>query len=1197
MNFNKTLVCIAIATTISACGSSNKSKDPIVTTPDPVPVPTQTTVNGTAIKGIISNGVITVFKYVDGAPVALTEEELEGSDFSTDDAGVYSITLLDYEGPLKVKVSPSTDTDNPTMMLCDVPDGCGDIAFGQSVNLTTSDSAFSLSSITTVDPSETEPVLINISAVTHIATMLVEAQDTISAETIGTTLSEVGNSLGIIGDITQLTPTDINSNSAVAGEDNSAELRYGLINAAIAGALFDQLPDDVSASDRLAEATADLVENDGEFIIAQDDDDSFELALTEVLTQASDIATTVAQNINDDTALTNTGGVVDLLDQTSTNLINENIVRVAQSGDDGRVETISDQTIDGDAIAQAAGLVDDIRVFANLFDITKSSGAEVSSHADAAVILAEDASAMLLAEKDTFTLLADIAGALSDIQIAIDDETTDATSFNLADWLTAEDSATATGTVTFDQQSRIFSINALNNGQTFNLSIAISTENDDTSAKLAISGEVSTTGMVLTIADSSFAQLNFAQAISEETLDSEESPEPISGQLSLTVTLAQVSTDAVTNPVSFTGMVQTTLVPVTQQRVRNDWDDYNYDQRNQFGWYGYQNSEIVTEETLLPQMLSLSGQLSALAGDSIQATFTVNLPDAADFEAAGLPGYGREIIDGYTMSASADGNIINHTMENAFTAVEVFTPSSNPGEWSNNYSETYTDGFYQLIDSSMINSTALGNEYIFTTVVHTADYEYAVRLILTPADGGFIAGQRSKYYTVTAGTQNPALLNDDGELLDEQGDIIEIIADPSDYYSTAEEVFSSKFHVTGVLPETITDGISYTQAKFIKSNNYGVDPAIGGMEITEPELVSNLSAGGELSLNTQLVRPYYPESISISISDNGNEITTSVLDQQISHNLLDISSPGNFTYSSLTAKGDGTDSKQIISSTEDVGFTEQKIVIIKYYGDYNVELIEITPQDTTGDSSADTFQYCSGWGSSYQNGNLVNYDGELVTSNCYGYTDYDEALMYVVSFTQTPFAITSLIESNIQQYNLADPDNNPFEIVGWIDDIGYIGTQLSSDEVDLLVAGSTNTFDAKLIEAASVSALEDTDHYLAANAAFNLAIDLGDYSVTLELMATRTALDAGDLSLQATYSLPDEEGQRSFSITHDTTTEIVSIINEQGVTISLKLADEEQSGEEITLGTIMVDGEAAATIVDRDGLILIVYANGTVESI
>jgi len=1197
MNLKKTLVCIAIATTLSACGSSSKKKDPVkVDTPDPI-APVQTIVNGTAIKGIISNGIITVFKYVDGAPVALTEDELEGSEFSTDEDGVYSITLIDYEGPLKVQVSPSTDTDNPTMMLCDVPDGCGDIAFGQLINLTTSDSSFSLSSITTVDPTLTEPVLINISAVTHIATTLIEAQDTISAETISTTLSEVGNSLGIIGDITQLTPTDINSNSAVAGEDNSAELRYGLINAAIAGALFDQLPVGVTASDRLAEATADLVDNDGEFIVAQDDDISFELALTDVLTQASGIATVLAQSITDDTALSDTGSVVDLLDQTSTNLVNENIVRVAQAGEDGRVETVSDQVIDGDAIAQAAGLVDDIRVFANLFDITKSSGADVSSQADAAVMLAEDANAMLLAEKETFTLLADIAGALSDIQMAIDDETTDATTFNLADWLTAEDSATATGTVNFDRQARTFSITALSNGQQLNLSVAITQENSDMSVKLAISGEVLTAGMQLTIDAASFAQLNFAQAVSEEILVGEDSPEPTSGQLNLTVTLAQLATEAVTNPISFTGIVQTTLVPVTQKKVQRDWDNYNYEETNQFGWLNYQNSEIVSEQILLPQMLSLSGELSALAGDSIQATLTVNLPDAADFEAAGLPGYGKEIVNGYTISASADGNTINHTMANAFTAVEVFTPGTSTGEWSSHYTETSLDptiGLYERIDSSMINSTDLGNEYIFTTVVHSGEYDYAVRLILTPVEGGYIVGQKSKYYPVTAETDNPALLNDDGELLDEQGEIIALYADPDYFYTTAEEAFQGWFHLTEVLPETITDGISYAQAQLVDGNNYGVDPAIGGMLIAEPELISNLSAGSELSFNTQVIRPYYPDSISISISDNGNEITTTVLDQQTSHSILDMSSAGNFTYASETTNRYGSDNQQVVSTTEDVGFTEQKIVIVKYHGDHYVELIEVTPQDTTGDSVADTFQNCSGWGSSYQDGNLVDYAGELINPYCNNYYDYDQALKYVVSFTQTPLAITSLIESNIQQVNL---EQQPFDIIGWIDDIGYVGKQLNDEEVGLLVAGSTNTFDAKLIEAASVSGLEDADHYLAANAAFSLAVNLGDYSVILELMATRTALDDGDLSLQATYSLPNEDGQRSFTITHNTATEIATITNEQGVTISLNLADDEQSEGEVTLGTIMVDGEAAATIVDRDGLILIIYASGAVESI
>ncbi|WP_057830298.1 hypothetical protein [Colwellia sp. TT2012] len=176
-------------------------------------------------------------------------------------------------------------------MTCDAPAGCGDTALGKEITLTAVDADFKLAAISIVDSNSDGEVKVNISALTHLVSVLIEASDDgVTADTVTEKSALIASTFGIDGDITQLEPTITNDANEVAAKDNATELRYGLIDAGIMSALFAGETDDSGVlSSKLAEVAADLIAHNGAFLVIQDEDDSFELALSEVLTSTAQL--------------------------------------------------------------------------------------------------------------------------------------------------------------------------------------------------------------------------------------------------------------------------------------------------------------------------------------------------------------------------------------------------------------------------------------------------------------------------------------------------------------------------------------------------------------------------------------------------------------------------------------------------------------------------------------------------------------------------------------------------------------------------------------------------------------------------------------------------------------------------------------------------------------------------------------------
>jgi hypothetical protein len=155
---------------------------------------------------------------------------------------------------------------------------------------------------------------------------------------------------------------------------------------------------------------------------------------------------------------------------------------------------------------------------------------------------------------------------------------------------------------------------------------------------------------------------------------------------------------------------------------------------------------------------------------------------------------------------------------------------------------------------------------------------------------------------------------------------------------------------------------------------------------------------------------------------------------------------------------------------------------------------------------------------------------------------------------------------------------------------------MSSEDIDLLTAGSSNTFDAINTYPAIDESLENEEVFLDINAALALDVVLGQYEVNLTLSGERTGLDDGIFDLAMSYKLPDETEQRSFVVHANTMEEgTFSANNSEGVFLILQELDEDSDSN--VIGTIFANGIQAAQIEDRDGLIVIVYTDETNESL
>jgi hypothetical protein len=1223
MQLKKSLIALALTSTLAACGSD--SSTPEADTKQTPVTAVETVINGKAVKGVLTNAVVTIYKFVDGTPVALTDTELKDANVSTDGEGNYTFTVLDYTGPIKVELSPSTDAANPTKMTCDAPAGCGDVAFAQEINLTSADPSFKLAAISVVDTDA--EVKINVSALTHLASKLIEAdEDGINTTTVAAQSSKIANTFGITGDITLLEPTVTDNAAAVAAEDNNDELKYGLINAGIMAALFSGETDDAGIlSGKLAEVAADLVKNDGAFLVAQDEDDGFELALAEVLEGAAESAKAAAEQIAADDTLTTTLNLA----QLETQLINEQVYQETNVGDDGRAAVVVDVLTDGDAVAKAKAMVEDVRLFSHLFNDTTEEGAGIKSQGDEYVALLEAAGTMVEAEADSFELLAKVSDALSNISTAYDDGTITkaaaAAGISIAAYIDG-----ATGIVTFEEETAaggiLFTVDATSGSEKAQLNVSAEFSEDQKSITLTIDGLVESAGAKFTLNEGSFAKVNLDTPASRAAFDDDTyEGEIVSGELELALSLAQKATDAVPNPVTFEGMVKTKLLPVSERVIDEDryWDENSGQEI-----VNYQRPDLET--FALPETLSLSGAFSSLEGNLVSASLTVNINNLADYQAPDFKYIGKEVenIVNFTFSEDLNNIVIteaaNVSDEQQTTETRVYTPGQKTGEWiatssviaANPDEHYWGTGIERKIISKRIPSPSGTTEEAtrYTRAYFTGEEEinYGAKSIqITPLDNdanGTIDAFNfhrllisNNIKDTSYGASFDSMMDANGNLLNSDG--TQLSWDNAEYlgeYASIDEFMKYNSYQLIANPLTVSNGAELL-AQTITSwwgnqSSLNIDELGKVTVFFSEEELDDITAGKftELNPTAYLLEPLIKDAFSIAVSADSNTVT--VTDESNTRTYsVDYTSPGNFVFDRTTLYGDGSsfsDSRTYV--TKDISLDVEEVTILRTTnaddGDFH-RLYRITPIDGNGDGIADQLNR------SITYSEYINAEGILTDANGVALAE-GESYYFADSYAEVqldwhspfnPFTVTNALDAykgwvtNARQYHLSTN----------VDEIGIINVTLSAEDVTALTAGSTTLFDGYNTEADSSGSLEDEDTFLDINAALTLEAILGDYQVKLQLSGERSALEDGTFDLDMSYRLPAADTQRSFTAHYNTEVEgRLTANNADGVVLVLNEPDEDASGTQV-LGQILVGPTAivAATIEDRDGAIFIVYAD------
>ena len=207
----------------------------------------ETIINGTAVKGIVKNGIVKIYGLSNGAK---NSEPLATGN--TDNNGDYSVTVNNYTGPIFVEI---TADPNSTKMICDINPSCGDIAFGDEIQL---DEDFSIKAVVELETNKT--AIANVSAITSLVATFAEEQSNIDSTIISNANSQVANLFGMTGKLSEKPVIDITNEASL--RDATDDVRQmAVLNSAIASSMGD----DVSISRGLENIMNEFKKNNGQF--------------------------------------------------------------------------------------------------------------------------------------------------------------------------------------------------------------------------------------------------------------------------------------------------------------------------------------------------------------------------------------------------------------------------------------------------------------------------------------------------------------------------------------------------------------------------------------------------------------------------------------------------------------------------------------------------------------------------------------------------------------------------------------------------------------------------------------------------------------------------------------------------------------------------------------------------------------------
>ena len=1186
-DIDQTLV-LTLTVTDNLGGQSNKAINVLISKT------TQAAVAGQVVKGVLANAALKVFKYVDNQPIELTAQDVSGS-LSTDSKGNYNFKVLNYTGPLKITALAAADGN--TSMRCDAVAGCKKTnqqvaAFGEEVKLVELDPSLQLNTITSATAGGT--VAGNISTLTHLAAELITKKALFSPEDLAKSKSMVMNSFGLEGDMDQLVATPMDDTAAVAAITDSKQLKYALINAAIANALLNSTAktgEVATLSSRLNAAAADFAENDGALRVQRNDDATFELALDEVLQAATQTSQQVQQRL--ETAQIDNASLSDDLANLATGFGHELDVRKENAGDDGRVVVVPTQPTNGDAMAKAVAMVKDVRVFANLIEGKGRNGEDFYGKVNDFDQLTMAASAMVEQEADKFVLLAELAEIAAEINAGLKDNELTGTEFNLAEFSTLPG---LTGTAIYNPADFHFKVAASTGDETVKLELKITPSADDKTYTLTLQGELSSQAASLTIAEGSLIELTMAQPYQLTAGDDDNSPQPVKGKLKLQASLSQLASATVTNPMSFTGNIEGALQAVAVPTYTNT--------RKAGAFRGY---EFFDEMQLLPAALSLAGALKNQQQDEVSVVLTANIKNLETFVAAGLQYYGKKLPDGIQLSLSEDLNTLTMTAP-GLTGQRTFnyTAGETAGQYLYQSDSSYwgmAEGVKSrsLIKVSQQNSDAGIIYTVLTAYKWNDEVASAEWTRIYPVQQGgstwyyfrkYDTGSYSAEHQPTDAQGNPVDLdtvasNASGNfdsvasLVDSAGVVVNPALAPQNLVEMLKTSYGAAFIENDIDTEELgaavvqffdVDFNQLAQAKTVQVDGFLIAP-----KLTE---TANLTTNADL---TQAKLAFFKQEIISTVKQQNSDVLTSYQIDRFEEGQLHDSAILNINHIKGAQNGLYLACEQIKLNHFDP-YNFRKMVFLKKTVENNVTYLHYA-SDMNVTLTA--------------NGKYLSTDG--------GQRDASS-----LTYTKVSYSSNQLIrycgidpEKDAGSYAMAGTLMFPAALydgqIGWsrfapmVKGVGQVGMP---ELFTPLTANANKQIQLEFYNPAPSPShnLESGKNFLQVDAALTVQAKIAGYSLAATLEASRTAIDDAKLGLNVVYKLPDDSAQRSFKVTGATDSNQVQLSNSEGVTVSLDRSIKSGSGQ-LTLGEIKVGGVKMADIINRSGVVLIKYSNNNIESL
>ncbi|ALO43348.1 hypothetical protein [Pseudoalteromonas phenolica] len=1210
MEFKKSLLALGVLTVLSGCGSSDDDKTPEITKP-PVSETVTSDIKGVASKGTLINAPVYFYKYVDGAPVKLTEDELGSASTMTDDKGQFSAQVK-VEGLVKVEIGVSQDADSPTYMICDAPVGCGQnaedeaIAFGEQINMTVKDPTFTLTSLINAVKNDGDiQNTANITPLTHFAAALAEERGDVTAESVNKAQSEIADTFGLIGALNELVPAKVEDHASLVDGDESDDLRYALINAGIAQALFTGSEGNVGdISERLTSALTDLVAADGAFLVSRDndDDDEFELTLEDILKGAEQATQQIIVLIKKDPELSKNLSSIADLELLVTKLNNEMSKKKADSGDDGRLKGTEIDKTEGDAVAKAAAMVNDVRIFANLFDVADTSGEEMQTQGEEFVQLVEDATMMVEEQADSFKLLGDVSEALAIIDSLRRAERITEKTVQLNDYLATPG---ATGVVTIDEEGLLFNVQATAGAESLSASAVIETNDTSTEYTLRIDGEIENDEAKFTLNEGTQVSILLNKAVTEDELKSgtldfgEHDIEAIGGALNLEITLAQKKTDEVTDPVSFSGKLSAELISVSTQSL----DHFYFYEQNDNGSTSSSGYRFNTRTVVMPEMITLAGGFKSEAGNELAANLTVNVANVDGYEAAGFKEAGRTVENVATMKfVNNNEAVITSVDENQSRKITLL---SNGTDGTLNYEFEY--------------QSELAGEYNGKqTFIHTQFDDAAYRFSAWGLDRGTPSGYATRiifdnynfayqYAWVPGGVKsfNNGVIT---TYTDE-----EVALGDLDFYTynrdenQGELLLHYKF-VNDI--ESVTDLFDLFKQPEFKTILAFTNEEQGVVSVYSPTVMPDIDQS--ISLDGRFIRMPADNEYEVTVNEDGTQVTASINEFVESH-VVTKSEQEAFTYSfSITDKEEVVESQQVSFELVNVA-DELKPYVLKSSktksNGWQENYYVLFAPSYANDKQNIVYQTYRLYPHSFDEmGQPLNEEGEVLDPKTDGETyDYSSSLHTAfddVRYNTLSFGLygeAPALDSFKSRIWYQGNDEHTIHRKGYGKYNIYYHRYNSNTDSDYFdsIQVNTATVVPTYFMPEDTFELEDENNFLDISAALNLDVVLGDYEVDLTLSGQRTELEQGELDLDIKYAIPGSDAQRSFTVEYDTKTETLSAKNAEGVSLEI-IEPETVEGEEdaeVEIGKIMVGEEVAATILKRGSIVLIKYTGGVIESL